>query len=75
MAYVAFKVGRATVADPIDNEVKNISRVLKNREHYAIYLPQKVKSIAKVRLIIFITLVLLSLVGGILYYFQHNIVH
>lgn len=31
VAYVAFKVGRATVTDPIDNEVQNIGKVLRYR--------------------------------------------
>lgn len=75
LAYVAFKVGRATVADPIDNEVKNVSRVLKYRQHYTIYLPQKVKSIAKTRLIILVVVLMLSLAAGVLYYLQHNLIH
>lgn len=75
IAYVAFKVGRATVTDTIDNEIKDVSNVLKYREHYTIYLPQKVKRIAKTRLIIFVIVLLVSLTSGILYYLQHSLIN
>jgi hypothetical protein len=46
LAYLAFKVGRATVADPIEQKVHGIQNILQNRSQFTIVLPKKIKTIS-----------------------------
>ena len=73
IAYVAFKLGRATVTDPLDVEVKSINNALINRQHYTIYLPKKMKSLAKTRKYLFIATLVISIVIGILVQMKHQL--
>ena len=59
------------MADPLDAEVKTMRDKLNNRQHYSISLPQKMKSIAKIRNITFGIIVLVTLTLGILYTLKH----
>lgn len=74
IAFLAFKIGRATVTDPLDVEVKQMSQALTNRNHYTIYLPKKIKEITKLRKYILASILLLALPGGILYWLKHDLV-
>ena len=39
LAYLAFRIGRSTVVDKLDESVKNLVEVLNNRVQYTIHLP------------------------------------
>ena len=39
LAYLAFRIGRSTVVDKLDETVKNLVEVLNNRAQYSIHLP------------------------------------
>ena len=60
-----------TVTDPLDNDVKAIDEVLKNRELYTIFLPQKMKSLAGTRKKLIISLGLIGLACGVGYFIEH----
>lgn len=71
IAILAYWLGRSTATDPLDNDVKNMNQSLKNRNLYTIYLPKKIKSIARTKKIILGFLLILSLAAGSLYYLNH----
>lgn len=39
LAYLAFRIGRSTIVDKLDESVKNLVEVLNNRVQYTIHLP------------------------------------
>lgn len=73
IAYIGFKLGRATVTDPLDIEVKSINKGLTNRQHYTMYLPKKMKQLSKLRNYLCILLYLVCGIGGILFWMKNSI--
>lgn len=61
------------MTDPLDNDVKNIDRVLKNRQHYTVHIPQKIKSLGKSRKVLMVITFLLLSGIAVLYYLQHDL--
>lgn len=39
LAYLAFRIGRSTIVDKLDESVRNLVEVLNNRVQYTIQLP------------------------------------
>jgi hypothetical protein len=73
LTLMAFKLGRVSVTDPIDQDVRSISQSLTNRQHYTLYLPQKIKAIAKTRrnILVFFLVLSSSCIG--VYFFQQQL--
>ena len=64
LAYAAFKMGRKTVLDPLEEDVKRIRNILKNRANYTVHIPQQIEKLRKIRyiaLIIFTAVLVLCL--------------
>ena len=40
LAYAAFKMGRKTVVDPLEEDAKRIKNILENRVNYTVHLPK-----------------------------------
>ena len=57
-AYLACKVGRSSVIDKLDVAVSKIVVALKNRAEYSIYIPEKIKKIAKIKVILLVVFIL-----------------
>lgn len=74
MAYLAFKAGRATVADPIEQKVHKIQNILQNRSQFTIVLPKKIKTISRTKKVIlgFLTVGIIAVVS--LQFIDHDIV-
>ena len=49
IAYAAFKIGRKTVVDPLEEDVKRIRNILENRANYTVHLPKQIDKISKIR--------------------------
>lgn len=58
LAYLAYRVGRSSVIDRLEVAVTKIVAALKNRAEYSIHLPQKIKKISKVKVILFAVFIL-----------------
>jgi hypothetical protein len=71
LTYLAYRVGRSTVTDPLDNNVKDLSKAIKDRQHYLISLPQKMKNLARIRKIFFFGFIILTTAVGAIFYFKH----
>jgi hypothetical protein len=61
LAYLAFKCGRLTIADPLDSHTRSLQHILRNRERFTMVLPKKISSIARVRKVVLGLLIL----GGV----------
>jgi len=72
LAYIAFKVGRRSVIDPLEEDVKRIRSILENRSKYTIHLPNRIAKVARARKYI-IALFLLLIVGAVLLRYKVSI--
>ena len=49
IAYLAFRLGRKTVVDPLEEDTKRVRNILDNRSKYTVHLPSKLDGITKIR--------------------------
>ena len=49
IAYLAFRLGRKTVVDPLEEDTKRLRNILDNRSKYTVYLPSRLDGITKFR--------------------------
>ena len=62
LAFSSFKLGKKTVTDPLEMEIKSAKKILETRQQYTEVLPERIKSI-RVKIVILIVLGLVG-VGG-----------
>ena len=72
LAYLAFKIGRRSVVDPLEEDVKRIRSILENRAKYSIQLPEKIARISRVKKVI-IAVLLLLIVGSVMVRYKVSI--
>jgi hypothetical protein len=67
LAYVAYRIGRSSIIDKLEVAVTKIVTVLKNRAEYSIYLPEKIKKISRIKVILLVVFVLYACLWFFLY--------
>lgn len=68
LAIISFKLGKKSVVDPLEEEVKQMKFIMETREHYTVIIPNKIKSLSTKVTLFFITLVI-----GVIAYFAIDI--
>lgn len=64
LAFFSFKLGKKTVTDPLEMEIKSTKKILETRQQYTEVLPQRIKSIG----LKIVMLLVLLLVGAATYF-------
>jgi hypothetical protein len=72
LAYLAFKIGRRSVVDPLEEDAKRIRSILENRAKYSIQLPEQIARVSRVKKLIIAVLILL-IVGSVMVRYKVSI--
>jgi hypothetical protein len=70
IAYAAFKVGRMSIIDPLSQSVGKLWHILQTRADYTIYLPERIKKVARIRKILLFMLILSAALWLVVYSFK-----
>jgi hypothetical protein len=58
IAFFSFKLGKKSVVDPLEEEVKQMKFIMETREDYTIIIPKKIQSVGwRIRMSLFILIV------------------
>jgi hypothetical protein len=69
LAYLAYRMGRATIAEPLEGEVNNMKATLRDRAEFTIHLPQRIDKVSKiVKILLGVTLALIFTIAATKYY-------
>lgn len=70
IAYVSFKLGRASIISTLEQSVNKLSHILSTRADYTIFLPERIKNIAKIRKFILFVIIVSAAFWMIVYSFK-----
>lgn len=73
IAILSFKLGRITVTDPLEKEVKEINYLLRNRQQYTEVVPKMIKSLTTKMIVLLVLLVLAAASYFIAREYRHEI--
>lgn len=70
IAYTAFKIGRMTIIDSLEQSVTKLWAILERRADYTIFIPERIKKVERTRKIILFLLVLSAAIWILLYFLK-----
>lgn len=67
LAYAAFKIGRMTIIDSMEQTVTKLWTILERRADYTIFIPERIKKVERARKILLLLLILSAAIWIVVY--------